>query len=98
MKVFNEQHDMFRATVRSFVEKEVMPHVEAWEAAGRMPKTVFRRMGELGFLGLEYDEKFGGAGLDTMYITTAAGPGDGAGGLFAFRPGVAGLPTNPYRG
>ncbi len=41
---------------------------------------------------------FGGAGLDTMYITTAAGPGDGAGGLFAFQPGVAGLPTNPYRG
>ena len=41
---------------------------------------------------------FGGADLDTMYITTAAGPGDGAGGLFAVRPGVAGLPTNPYRG
>jgi sugar lactone lactonase YvrE len=41
---------------------------------------------------------FGGADLDTMYITTAAGPGDGAGGLFAFRPGVAGLPTNAYRG
>src|SRR6202521_4696406 len=57
---------MFRATVRSFVEKEVMPQVEAWEAAGRMPKTIFRRMGELGFLGLEYDEKYGGAGADVM--------------------------------
>ncbi len=41
---------------------------------------------------------FGGPDLETMYITTAAGPGDGAGGLFAFRPGVTGLPTNPYRG
>jgi sugar lactone lactonase YvrE len=41
---------------------------------------------------------FGGADLETMYITTAAGPGDGAGGLFAFRPAVAGLPTYPYRG
>jgi len=41
---------------------------------------------------------FGGQDLDTMYITTAAGPGDGAGGLFACQPGVAGLPTNPYRG
>src|SRR5882762_6998625 len=57
---------MFRATVRSFIEKEVMPQVEAWEAAGRMPKTIFRRMGELGFLGLEYDEKYGGAGADVM--------------------------------
>src|SRR5439155_733086 len=66
MKIFNEQHDMFRATVRAFVEKEVMPHVEEWEVAGRMPKAVFRRMGELGFLGLEYDEKYGGAGADVM--------------------------------
>ena len=66
MKVFDEQHDMFRATVRSFVEKEVMPHVEAWETAGRMPKAIFRRMGELGFFGLEYDERYGGAGADVM--------------------------------
>src|SRR3989442_9439615 len=57
---------MFRATVRSFVEKEVMPHVEAWETAGRMPKAIFRRMGGLGFLGLEYDERYGGAGADVM--------------------------------
>jgi sugar lactone lactonase YvrE len=41
---------------------------------------------------------FGGADLKTMYITTAAGPGDGAGRLFTFRPGVTGLPTHPYRG
>ena len=43
-----------------------MPHVEAWETAGRMPKAIFRRMGELGFLGLEYDERYGGAGADVM--------------------------------
>src|SRR5436305_2884589 len=66
MKICNEQHDMFRATVRAFVEKEVMPQVDAWEAAGRMPKTIFRRMGELGLLGLEYDETYGGAGADVM--------------------------------
>jgi len=66
VKIFDEQHDMFRATVRSFVEKEVMPHVEEWEVAGRMPKAIFRRMGELGFLGLEYDDKYGGAGADVM--------------------------------
>jgi sugar lactone lactonase YvrE len=41
---------------------------------------------------------FGDPDLERMYITTAGGPGDGAGGLFASRPGVTGLPTNPYRG
>jgi acyl-CoA dehydrogenase len=66
VKVFDEQHEMFRAAVRSFVEKEVMPHVEEWEAAGRMPKAIFRRMGELGFLGIEYDEKYGGGGADVL--------------------------------
>ncbi len=41
---------------------------------------------------------FGGPNLETMYITTAAGPGDGAGALFSFRPGVTGQLTYPYRG
>jgi sugar lactone lactonase YvrE len=41
---------------------------------------------------------FGGEDLETMYITTAAGAGEGAGRLFAFRPGVAGQPTYPYGG
>jgi alkylation response protein AidB-like acyl-CoA dehydrogenase len=66
VKVFSEQHDMFRGAVRSFVDKEVAPHVEAWETAGRMPKALWRRMGELGFFGLEYDEKYGGGGADVM--------------------------------
>jgi acyl-CoA dehydrogenase len=64
--VFNEQHTMFRAAVRQFVEREVAPRVEEWEAAGRLPKSIFRRMGELGFLGVEYDEKYGGGGADLL--------------------------------
>jgi acyl-CoA dehydrogenase len=64
LKIFNEQHEMFRATVRQFVEREITPHAEEWEAAGRLPKSIFQRMGELGFLGVEYDEKYGGAGAD----------------------------------
>jgi len=66
VKVFNEQHEMFRATVRAFVEKEVMPHVEEWEQAGRLPRGIWSRMGELGLLGVEYDEKYGGAGADLL--------------------------------
>jgi acyl-CoA dehydrogenase len=66
VKVFDEQHEMFRATVRSFVEKEIAPHVEAWEEAGRMPRWIWPRLGELGLLGVEYDEKYGGAGADLL--------------------------------
>ncbi len=69
MKIFDEHHDMFRQTVRAFVQKEVEPHVEAWEEAGQIPKSIWPRMGELGFLGVEYDEKYGGAGADVL--TTA---------------------------
>ena len=64
MRVFNEQHEMFRRAVRAFVEKEVEPHVDEWEEAGQIPKSIWPRMGELGFLGVEYDEKYGGAGAD----------------------------------
>jgi acyl-CoA dehydrogenase len=66
VKIFNEQHEMFRATVRSFVDKEIAPHIEEWEAAGRMPRWIWPRMGELGLLGVEYDDKYGGGGSDVL--------------------------------
>jgi len=69
MKIFSDHHEMFRATVRAFVDKEVAPHVEEWEQAGRLPRWIWPRMGELGLLGVEYDEKYGGAGADLL--TTA---------------------------
>ncbi|MGH7386355.1 MAG: acyl-CoA dehydrogenase family protein [Candidatus Rokuibacteriota bacterium] len=69
MKIFDEHHDMFRLAVRAFVQKEVEPHVEEWEQAGEIPKSIWPRMGALGFLGVEYDEKYGGAGADVL--TTA---------------------------
>ena len=69
MKIFNGQHEMFRQAVRSFVEKEVEPHVEEWEQAGQIPKSIWPRMGALGFLGVEYGEKYGGGGAD--FLTTA---------------------------
>jgi acyl-CoA dehydrogenase len=69
MKIFDEHHEMFRQAVRAFVQKEVEPHVEAWEQAGEIPKSIWPRMGALGFLGVEYDEKYGGGGADVL--TTA---------------------------
>jgi acyl-CoA dehydrogenase len=69
VKIFDEQHEMFRQSVRTFVDKEVAPHIEEWEQAGQIPKSMWPRMGALGFLGVEYDEKYGGAGAD--FLTTA---------------------------
>jgi acyl-CoA dehydrogenase len=69
VRIFDEQHQMFRQAVRAFVQKEVEPHIEEWEAAGEIPKSIWPRMGALGFLGVEYDEKYGGAGADVL--TTA---------------------------
>jgi acyl-CoA dehydrogenase len=69
MKIFEEHHDLFRQAVRAFVQKEVEPHIDEWEAAGQIPKSIWPRMGALGFLGVEYDEKYGGSGADML--TTA---------------------------
>jgi acyl-CoA dehydrogenase len=69
MKIFSEQHEMFRQAVRAFVQKEVEPHVDEWEEAGQIPKSIWPRMGALGFLGIEYGEKYGGGGAD--FLTTA---------------------------
>jgi acyl-CoA dehydrogenase len=64
--IFQEEHEMFRKSVRKFVEKEIMPHVEEWEQAGMVPRTLFTRMGELGFLGITIPEEYGGSGLDLL--------------------------------
>jgi alkylation response protein AidB-like acyl-CoA dehydrogenase len=62
--IFTDEHEELRAAVRRFVDQEVRPHVDAWEAAGRFPDALFRRCGELGFLGLHYPERDGGSGGD----------------------------------
>ena len=61
-----EEVELLRQQVRRFVETEVTPKGEAWEADGMVPREVFRAMGELGFLGIRYPEAYGGAELDTL--------------------------------
>lgn len=58
--LFQEEHRIFRRSVRGFVEEELNPHVDKWEEEGIIPKKVFKKMGELGFLGIRYPRKFGG--------------------------------------
>src|SRR5436853_3632680 len=64
--IFSAEHELLRKTVRTFVEKEITPHVAAWENAGRIPRELWRRLGEGGFLGLEFPAEYGGGGADFL--------------------------------
>src|SRR5262245_35139776 len=61
------EHQLFRQTVRKFVQEELVPRAREFDRMGRIDKSLFRRMGELGMLGLRYDPKWGGAGLDWSF-------------------------------
>jgi acyl-CoA dehydrogenase len=63
---FTAEHEMLRKSVRSFVEREVTSQVAAWEEAGQIPRAFWRRLGELGFLGLDFPAEHGGAGGDFL--------------------------------
>lgn len=69
---FTENHNIFRKSVRDFVEKELAPHSEEWEKSESFPREVFKKMGELGFLGIRMPEKYGGSGLDYWYTVCFA--------------------------
>jgi alkylation response protein AidB-like acyl-CoA dehydrogenase len=60
------EHEALRTSVRRFVDTEVRPHVDGWEAAGSFPDALFARCGELGFLGLHYPSRWGGGDGDLI--------------------------------
>jgi citronellyl-CoA dehydrogenase len=70
---FTPEHNQIADTVTRFVEKEINPHVAAWEKAEQFPShELFKKLGNLGLLGLKYPEEFGGAGLDFSYSMVMA--------------------------
>ncbi|MCS6799531.1 MAG: acyl-CoA dehydrogenase family protein [Myxococcota bacterium] len=64
---YTEAHELFRAQVRTFAEKELRPHVDAWERDELFPRWVFERAGALGILGAHYPEDVGGGGGDFWF-------------------------------
>ena len=73
MTLFTEEHDLFRKTLRDFVEREINPHAEEWEQAGTFPAhELFAKLGDLGVLGLTYDPAYGGGGSDYGYVAIMA--------------------------
>ncbi|HEC35611.1 MAG TPA: acyl-CoA dehydrogenase [Anaerolineae bacterium] len=67
----SEEHRMIRRMVRDFAEKEIGPRAEEIDATDQFPDDLFRRMGELGILGLPFPEEYGGSGGDYMSLVIA---------------------------
>ena len=61
-RIFDEEHEMFRDSVRTFLQKEIEPHCEKWQEQGIVDREAFRKAGEMGLLLMWADEKYGGAG------------------------------------
>ncbi len=84
--LFEPEHDALRASFRTWLGKEVLPHAEEWDAAGIVPRSVFSEAGRHGFLGMAIPEEFGGGGVDDFRYNLVIGEelqavGAGAAGL-----------------
>jgi len=64
---YTEEHRIFREAAKRFFAKEVIPYVDEWEEAGIVPKSVWLKMGEQGFLCMDVAEEYGGLGADFLY-------------------------------
>ena len=87
-RLFSEDHETFRKTLRAFIEREMFPHYDAWCHLGHVPRELYRKLGELGFWGIEVPEQYGGAGIDSFKYTavlteetTSAGVSIGGGAV-----------------
>ena len=71
--LFTAEHEEPRRSLQKFIAAEINPHVDEWEAAGQLPThELFKKLGDLGFLGLNKPVEFGGAGLDYSYALMMA--------------------------
>ena len=90
---FDSEHEELRATVRRWVESEIVPEQGEWEKRREFPRELFDRAGELGFLGLKYPERLGGQGGDGVHDAVwaeevaAAGMCGGVGAGLELTPG-----------
>jgi citronellyl-CoA dehydrogenase len=70
---FTQEHEEIRRNLKRFIDNEINPHVDEWEAAEQFPAhEVFKQLGDLGMLGLTKPEAYGGAGLDYSYAMVMA--------------------------
>ena len=71
--LFSPEHEELRRSLQKFIAAEINPHVDEWEAAGAFPAhALFKKLGDLGFLGLNKPVDYGGQGLDYSYAMVMA--------------------------
>ncbi|PKM22735.1 MAG: acyl-CoA dehydrogenase [Gammaproteobacteria bacterium HGW-Gammaproteobacteria-14] len=63
---FNDTHNMLRDTVRRFVQRDILPHIDDWEEAGSFPRELYKQAAEAGICGIGYPEEYGGTGEDVF--------------------------------
>lgn len=96
-QLFSEEHEMFRQSFRSFLEKEAFPHIDQWEEDRRTPRDIWKKMGDMGFLGLSYPEEYGGLNLDFFYdVVFNEELGRSGSGGFAITQQVTQYMAGPY--
>ncbi len=64
---FNEEHELFRESVRTFVQKEIVPFGDDWEKQKQIPKSLLKKLGDQGYLGINHEEAYGGTEVDFFY-------------------------------
>ena len=64
---FTEEHQLFRASLKDFLKKEVVPHIEKWEKSGTIERFIWKKFGEMGYFGLATPETYDGLDLDLFY-------------------------------
>ncbi len=64
---FTEEHELFRTGLKDFLDKEVSPQIDKWEATGTIDRSIWSKFGDMGYFGLNYPEQYGGLGLDLFY-------------------------------
>ncbi|MBF6607981.1 MAG: acyl-CoA dehydrogenase family protein [Flavobacterium sp.] len=64
---FSEEHESFRQSLKDFLQKEVVPHIEKWEETGTIDRFIWKKFGDMGFFGINYPEAYGGLNLDLFY-------------------------------
>ena len=72
-RLFEAEHEVFRTSVRAFLDKEVIPHLAVWEAQGIVPRELFLRAGATGFLGMAIPEELGGGGVTDFRFNAVLG-------------------------
>jgi alkylation response protein AidB-like acyl-CoA dehydrogenase len=67
----SDEHKMIRDTARDFAQKEIVPVAPEFDESGEFPHNTIKKMGEMGFMGIEVPEQYGGAGMDTLSYVLA---------------------------